>query len=49
MVIKVQIRDWRMKRVLVDLGSLTDVLYWDPFKGMNFDITELLPFKGSLV
>lgn len=26
-----------------------DVLYWDAFKRMDFDTTELLPFKGTLV
>lgn len=33
----------------MDPGSSVDVLYWDVFKGMNFDITELLLFKGTLV
>lgn len=49
MVIRVQIHNWNVKRVLVNLGSSTDLLYQEAFKGMNFDITELLPFKGSLV
>ena len=49
MVIKVQIWDLSIKRVLVDPGSSADVLYWDSFKGMDFDTTELLPFKGCLV
>lgn len=49
MVIKVQIYDWSVKRVLVDSGSSLDVSYWDAFKGMNFEIAELLPFKCTLV
>ena len=49
MVIKVQIRDWSIKRVLIDPGSSADVLYWDAFRGMELDTTELLPFKGTLV
>ena len=48
-VIKVQIRYWSVKRVLVDPGSSADVLYWEAFKGMEFDKTELLPFNGTLV
>lgn len=38
-----------MKRFLVDPGSSTNVLYRYAFKGMSFDVAELLPFKGSLV
>ncbi|XP_050895535.1 uncharacterized protein LOC127102173 [Lathyrus oleraceus] len=49
MVIKVKIRDWSVKQVLVDSGSSVDVWYWDAFKGMGFDISEMLPFKGTLV
>lgn len=49
MVIKVKIQNWNVKHVLIDLGSSADVLYLEAFKGMNIDITELLPFKGSLV
>ena len=45
MVIKVQIRDWSM----VDPDSSTDVLYWEAFKGMEFDTAELLPFNDTLV
>ena len=49
MVIKVQIRDWKVKRVLIDPGSSADILYWAAFQGMGIDLPELLPFKGSLV
>lgn len=38
-----------MKRVLVDLGSSADVLYWDAFKGISYDITEMILFNGMLV
>ena len=44
MVIKFQIWNWNVKPVLIDPRSSEDVLYWEAFKGMNFDITELLPF-----
>lgn len=49
MVIKVKIRNSIVKRVFVDPGSSAYVLYWDVFKGTNFYISELLPFKGTLV
>lgn len=49
MVIIMQIRKWNVKRVLIEQGSSANVLYWDAFKGMNFDIIELFLFKGSLV
>lgn len=38
-----------MKQVLLDQRSSTDVLYWEAFKEINFDIAELLLFKGTLV
>ena len=49
MLIKVQIHDWGVKRVLMDSGISTDILYWDAFKGMNIDTSKLLPLKGTLV
>lgn len=49
MVIKVQIQNWDVKHILVDPGSSANVIYWEAFKGMNFDVTELLPFTSSLV
>src|SRR3954469_9167837 len=49
MVIKVYIKDWSIKRVLIDPVSFADVLYWDAFKGMGMDASEMLPLKGTLV
>lgn len=48
-MIKVQIHDWSVKRVLINLGSFTDILYSNVFKGMNMDTTEILPFESTLV
>lgn len=48
-VIKVQIWDRSVKRFLVGPRISADVLYWDVFKGMNFDIVELLPFNVTLI
>ena len=49
MVIKVQIMDWSIKRVLIDPEISSDVMYWEAFKGMDFDPKELFPFNGTLV
>lgn len=49
MVIKVYMWKWSVKRVFIDRGSSTDVLYWDAFKGMGMDTSEMLPFKGTLI
>lgn len=35
--------------MLIDPEISKNVLYWDAFKGMNFDTAKLLPFKGTLV
>lgn len=40
-VIKIQIRHWTVKRILVDRGSFADILYWEALRGMEFDIAEL--------
>lgn len=46
MVIKVHIHDLSVKRVLINIGNSTNILYWDVFKGMNIDTFKLLPFKA---
>lgn len=33
----------------MDPSSSADILYWEEFRGMEFDIVELLPFRGTLV
>lgn len=45
-VIKLQIHNWNVKCVLINLDSYMDILYWNSLKGMNMDPTDLLPFKG---
>lgn len=47
MVIKVQIHDWSIKRVLIDLGSSTDILYWEAFKGNNMDTVTVPNFDPT--
>lgn len=40
---------WEIKRVLVDQGSSTNILYWEAFETIHLDLEDLIPFKGSLV
>lgn len=49
MVINLYIKNWNVKRVLIDQGSSTDILYWDAFQGLMLVQELLQPFKGSLV
>lgn len=49
MVIKVQLSNWEIKRVLIDVGYLVDVLYWDAFERLKLDRDILQSFMGSLV
>jgi len=44
----VQILKWDVKRVLIDPGSSTDILYYDTFKKMGLDLEQLQPYKGTL-
>lgn len=49
MVIIVKCEEWDIKRVLVDQGSSTNILYLDAFERFHLDHEDLKPFKGSLV
>lgn len=49
MVIKVQNPYWSVKCVLIDPCNFANIFYWDTFKGINMDTSEMLPFKGTLV
>lgn len=37
MVISVKFEEWEIKRVLMDQGSSTNILYWDAFERMHLD------------
>lgn len=37
MVINLHIGSWDVKRVLIDPGSLADILYWEAFQGVRLD------------
>jgi len=48
MVVTLQIFNWDVKRVLIDLGSSTDILHYDTFEKLGLDPEQLQPFKGTL-
>ncbi|CAL2277644.1 unnamed protein product [Prunus armeniaca] len=56
MIIRAEIADCDVERVLIDTGSLVNVIFADAFRGMriadsqvNRQITPLLSFSGDLV
>ena len=38
-----------MKRVMVDQGSMTEIMYLDLFKGLNLRTEDLTPYNSPLV
>lgn len=49
MVISMQIFEWDIKRVLIDLGSSTNIIYREAFERLQIDLELLWHFKRSLV
>ncbi|CAL8175087.1 unnamed protein product [Prunus armeniaca] len=56
MIIRAEIADCDVERVLIDMGSSVNVIFADAFRGMriansqvNRQITTLLSFSGDLV
>ncbi|XP_020234170.1 uncharacterized protein LOC109814212 [Cajanus cajan] len=41
--------DYNVKRVLVNQGSSTDILFWEAFVGMKIPNDRLVPYVGTLV
>ena len=48
LVIKLQIGDTMVSRVLVDGGSSSDILFWDAFQRIGIENEEIRPIKTSL-
>lgn len=48
-VVLLMIVGYDTKRVLLDQGSSTDVIYGDAFKKLKLDPAKLKPYNGSLV
>ncbi|RDX92566.1 hypothetical protein CR513_25294, partial [Mucuna pruriens] len=49
MVISMVIADYKVERVLVDQGSLTNVLFWSAFQKMGFSEPNLEVCQGTLI
>ncbi|KAJ1382612.1 hypothetical protein SESBI_44085 [Sesbania bispinosa] len=49
MVIQALMASFMVKRILVDQGSSTDILYWEAFQKLGLSPELLLPFSGSLI
>jgi len=48
MVVTLHIFNCDVKRVFIDPGSSTDILYYDAFEKIGLDPEQLQPFKGTL-
>ena len=49
MLITFRIRDYNVKRVMVDGGSTTEVMYPDLYKGINLKLKDLTPYSSPLM
>ncbi|MCI29365.1 hypothetical protein A2U01_0050574, partial [Trifolium medium] len=49
LVIQVQILNCDVRKVLIDSGSSTDILYWEAFKAMQLSDEQLKPYSGTLI
>ncbi|XP_020240273.1 uncharacterized protein LOC109819092 [Cajanus cajan] len=48
-IISTIVMGYNVKRVLVDQGSSTDILFWEAFVGMKIPNDRLVPYAGTLV
>ncbi|CAH9082887.1 unnamed protein product [Cuscuta europaea] len=48
LVFSMDIREWIIRRVLVDTGSSVNVLYWDVFEKMHLSRADLSPLRTPL-
>ena len=49
LVITLQIGGYDVKRVMVDQGSATEIMYLDLYKGLNLKAEDLTPYSSPLV
>jgi len=49
MAITVEINKFVIAKVLVDQGSLVDILYWKTFKKMRIPESEIQPYHDQIV
>nr|KYP34074.1 Transposon Ty3-G Gag-Pol polyprotein [Cajanus cajan] len=48
-VVSAIVMGYNVKRVLVDQGSSTDIMFWEAFVGMKILTDRLMPYVGTLV
>nr|KYP72760.1 hypothetical protein KK1_005361 [Cajanus cajan] len=48
-VVSTIVMGYNVKRVLVDQGSSTDIMFWEAFIGMRIPTDRLMPYVGTLV
>ena len=49
LVITLRIGGYDVKRVMVDQGSAAEIMYLDPYKGLNLKAEDLTPYSSPLV
>ena len=49
LVITLRIGGYDVKRVMVDQGSVTEIMYPDLYKGLNLKFEDLVPYSSPLV
>ena len=49
LVITLQIGGYDVKRVMVDQGGTTKIMYPDLYKGLNLKVEDLTPYRSPLV
>ena len=49
LVITLRIRGYDVKRVMVDQGSVAEIMYPDLYKGLNLKAEDLMPYSSPLV
>ncbi|XP_065637688.1 uncharacterized protein LOC136070944 [Quercus suber] len=49
LVITLRIRGYDVKRVMVDQGSVVEIMYHDLYKGLNLKLDDLAPYDSPLV
>ena len=48
-MITLRIGDYDVKRVMVDVGSVAEVIYPDLYKGLNLKLEDLMPYSSPLM
>ena len=49
LLITLRIGDYNVKRVMVDGGSVAEVIYLDLYKGLNLKLEDLMPYSSPLM